>query len=631
MNINKEIDKGLDLVKETNQRVGPPDDITGSGWADKFRVVSKESSANPGKWKTLPYQKEPLDVATDSEYREVVIMAASQMLKTEVILNAIGYFSHIEPSPILVVQSTEKPMAESFSKERVAPMIRDTPVLSDLFGDRRQRDSDNTIFHKNFPGGFLAIAGSNSPGSLALRAIRLLLLDELNRFSLTAGNEGSPDMIAEARTRTFDNRKIIKSSSPTTKHGLISIAYESSDKRVYKIPCPRCNDFQILYWKNIRFNKLDLDIPAVCICTKCSYKIDESYKLDMLEDGFWHKRAQSKVAGFWISELYSVYRSWNEIANDFIKATNDPDPEKLRVVINTSFAESFQSKEESIPDFLHLLARREKFKRGIVPEGGLFLTASADVQIDRIEVEIRAWSRFESWSIDVIVFEGEPSSPNKIAKFLNPLLANRWPVQGSDVSLKILGMGIDTGGSFTQAVYMWCRSQDSARVFALKGMDSSTMDLPVRRPKFVDISFDGQIYKDGLQLRMVGVSLLKGELYAQLKLKKLEDENFPFGFIHYSQFHNEEFFKQLTAEQKQIVGHRNGRPIFSWRKIHNRNEALDLAVYNRATAIILGIDHLTEDDWQTLEKNLIDTPVSKELSSQSGASRRTVSRGYQYD
>lgn len=148
----------------------PPPDLKLSEWADRYRRLSSEASAEPGRWKTekAPYQKEIMDAITDITIKKVVVMSAAQVGKTDaVVLNPIGYYIHYDPSPMMVLQPTIQ-MAEAFSKERLSPMLRDTPVLSERVNDK-SRNSGNTILQKIFPGGHVTMVGANSPACPSIR------------------------------------------------------------------------------------------------------------------------------------------------------------------------------------------------------------------------------------------------------------------------------------------------------------------------------------------------------------------------------------------------------------------------------------------------------------------------------
>src|SRR5579872_2418649 len=235
--------EGLDRLKEATRRglkvFTPPPDLTVSAWADAYRRLPKESSAEPGQWITAraEYQRGPMDALSDPTIETVVLKWCAQVGKTEILLNCVGFYIHQDPSPILFLQPTLE-MAEAFSKDRVAPMIRDTPALTGRFGDPRSRDSGNTLLHKQFPGGHITLAGSNAPASLASRPIRIVICDEVDRYPQSAGTEGDPVNLAKKRSTTFWNRKCLLTSTPTIMGASrIDTAYEASDQRHFYVPC----------------------------------------------------------------------------------------------------------------------------------------------------------------------------------------------------------------------------------------------------------------------------------------------------------------------------------------------------------------------------------------------------------
>ena len=227
----------------------PPPKLTVSQWADASRVLTRESSPFPGKWKTsrAEYQRGIMDAFSDPKVQRVVLMMASQCGKTEILNNICGYFIVHDPAPMLVLQPTLE-MARSWSQDRLAPLIASTPAIRDQIGDPKSKAPDNTITQKVFRNGArLSIAGSNSPAGLASRPIRILLLDEIDRMPLSSGAEGSPIALSSRRTANFFNRKIFLSSSPTVRgESRIEAAFQESDQRHYYLGCPHCKEWQML-------------------------------------------------------------------------------------------------------------------------------------------------------------------------------------------------------------------------------------------------------------------------------------------------------------------------------------------------------------------------------------------------
>jgi phage terminase large subunit GpA-like protein len=362
-----------------------PSETTVTEWADRYRFLSSESAAEHGKWTTLPFQAGPFDAISDQRVYRVVIKSATQMLKTEAILNAIGYMVHQDPGPILVSQPRDAD-AKAFSKERVAPMIRDTPVLRELFAPSKSRNSDSTIEEKFFTGGMLAITSAGSPANLARRAIRYLFCDEVDKYPAGAGSEGNPISLARKRLATFRHRrKEIMTCSPTVPGSEIDRAFENSDKREYFVPCPACGCEQS---RMLRFHtrvRWDSKLPtreeqaqsARYHCEACDAAWDDAARWKAVERGEWRAQAPSNgIAGFWISELYSPWKQLSEIVLDYL--TKKDNVEDLKTFVNTSLAENWEDKGEA-PEWEVLLSRREEYEVGTVPAGGLFLTAGVDV------------------------------------------------------------------------------------------------------------------------------------------------------------------------------------------------------------------------------------------------------------
>jgi phage terminase large subunit GpA-like protein len=299
-----------------------------------------------------------MDSVTDPSVHTIVVMKSAQIGWTEIINNIVGYFIDQDPCPIMVIQPTEH-LAETWSKDRLAPMIRDTACLTKKVRDSKSRDSGNTILHKNFPGGHLTAIGANAPSNLASRPIRIVLPDEVDRYPASAGAEGDPINLAQKRTRTFFNRKLMMGSTPTVKEASrIELAFEDSDQRRYFVPCPDCNEFQTLKWAQVQWLKNEPD-KAYYVCEHCGSCIQESSKHWMVRQGEWRAtKPFSGTAGFHIWEGYSPWSTWGELAVDFLKAKRNT--ETLKTFVNTSLGETWEEAGETVdPD--SLFYRREQY------------------------------------------------------------------------------------------------------------------------------------------------------------------------------------------------------------------------------------------------------------------------------
>ena len=577
-----------------------------SEWADKYRILSQKASAEPGKWRTsrTPYLKEIMDCLSPySGIEKVVFMKGAQIGGTEVGNNFLGYIVHLSPGPIMLVMPTVDG-AKRTSKTRIDPMFEAIPELKGVISDRRSKDASNTTLMKEFQGGVLVLTGANSAIGLRSMPVRYIFLDEIDAYKGDVEGEGDPVNLAIKRTSTFNRRKIFMVSTPTIQGvSRIEYEYEQSDQRHYMVPCPYCNKRQSLKWKQIHFENDD-PATATYICEHCGAIIEEHLKTWMLENGIWEKtNPKSIVAGFHLSSLYSPvgWFSWADAVKQFLDAKNKDN--LLKVWVNTVLGETWLEKGEA-PEWQILFDKREDYQQEIVPSGGLFLTAGADVQKDRIECEVVAWGRNkESWSVGYFIINGDTAREevwNELSEF-----SKRYFEHSSGVMLPISRFAIDSGFA-TQQVYNWVRKQPINFAMAIKGTDSGV--TPLGLPTRVDLNINGKRLRRGAKVWSVGTSILKSELYQFLRLTQNEEESYPAGYCHFPKY-DSEYFKQLTAEQlvtKMVRGYQKRE----WQKTRERNEALDCRIYARAASISFGIEQFTETKWRNLEKALI--PESKE-------------------
>ena len=410
----------------------PPPELTLSQWADRYRMLSAESSAEPGRWHTdkAPYQREIMDAIGDAHIRRVVIMCAAQLGKTELLLNILGYFMAYAPAPILVMQPTLD-MGQTFSKDRLAPMIRDTPVLRGLV-DVKSRYAGNTILKKNFPGGHITIVGANSATGLASRPIKVLLADEVDRYPGSAGTEGDPLSLAQKRQTTFWDKKTVMVSTPVIKgHSRIETEYNQSTREEWNVPCPECGHYQPFVWANLIFDPDDLQKEIVYKCERCGCVANEyRWKQQSQQGRFVAENPGAETRGFHLNTLASTFCGWKEIVQKFIVAKEQLDqgnPEGMKVWVNTELGETWEERGEQVED-TELFNRREIYD-AVVPEEVLVLTAGVDVQDDRFEVEIVGWGvGKESWGIRYqIEYHQSEDSSSEYKKVKKNKSASRAP------------------------------------------------------------------------------------------------------------------------------------------------------------------------------------------------------------
>jgi phage terminase large subunit GpA-like protein len=612
-----------------------PDDITVTEWAERHRVLSGKDSSEPGPYRVgrTPYAREPMDcLSQTSNVEEVVLMWGAQTSKTTVGSNWLGYLVDTNPGSVMIVQPTID-MAKRYSRQRLAPMIEESPALRRKVRENRSRDEANTTLLKEFAGGFMAVAGANSAAGLRSMPVRDLFLDEIDGYPMDVDGEGDPIKLAEARQTTFARRKRLKTSTPTTKDfSRIEAAFLQSDRCRYQVPCPHCQALQPLEWGATAEHGIKWDRDAEgrarpdtvrYVCKHCGTEILEHHKPAMLAAGCWvpdNPGAQAgKVRGFQLSSLYSPlgWLSWATLVEEWQRATDaarSGDPSLLRVFINTRLAETFEEQGDRADE--HALRRRAADIPLRVVHWGMYVsTMGVDVQGDRLEAYVWAWGRgLERQLVDRAIFYGDPALPETEAG--SPWAAlteyRRTPIlHASGRQVPVLSVMIDSGGHHTQAVYAYTRTHQHMGVHAVKGMSQSGKSV-LGKPTDQDITWRGQRHKRGVKLWPIGTDTAKAEIYGRLRLA----EPGP-GYVHLSRHLPAEVFDQLTAE-RLVTRYVKGHPRLEWIKpAGRRNEALDCAVYALAGAHLLHIDRWREGDWakwaaRVEARDLFDNPPPAE-------------------
>jgi phage terminase large subunit GpA-like protein len=570
----------IQLLRRIARRWAPPPSWTVSQWADRRRQLPRESSSEAGQWDTAraEYQRDIMDSVCDPMVERVVVKSSAQVGKSEIILNVVGYFVDFDPSPMLLVYPTDK-MGEAFSKDRITPMLRDSPSLRDKVGDQKARDSGNTITHKSFPGGSLNIVGANSPTDLAGRSVRIALFDEVDRYPASAGTEGDPVALGEKRTTTFWNAKKVLVSTPTVKgFSRIAAAYDESDKRVFEVPCPHCGHDHVLAWSNVVFDSAKPE-EASMKCPSCAKVYGNAEKNVAVSKGRWRATAPFKgTAGFHVNELYSPWSSIAKVVRDFLAAKDYP--ERLKTWVNTSLGEEWEEGDFTL-DGPAVSKRAEKYPAP-VPGRVLTMTFGADTQPDRIEAELIGWGAGEeSWSIDHAVFWGDPDiqegRPGSPWGAFTDWRRKRWKHESAG-EMVAWGGCIDSGGHNTEAVYSYCRGRRGERVFAVKGVSGEDKAL-------VSAAQRKRVGKQRrpVDLFLVAVDQVKSITYRRLRI---ESPGAP-GYCHFPAGRAPEWFEQLVAEKPVTEKDRKGFKKRVWKLPEGkRNEALDCRVYGFAALVL---------------------------------------------
>lgn len=578
-------------LKTWSSESRPISKLTGSQWADRFRFVPSGTSPEAGPWRTnrTPYLQEPMDTATDQKTENVVLKFSSQTGKSECLLNILGYFADQEPAPQLMLQPTVE-MAEAFSKERIEPMFQHSPGLRGKLEEGKEgrgssRKSSTTIRMKHFPGGYLALVGANSPAGLASRPIRVLLCDEVDRYGVT--KEGDPLKLAIQRTQNFGNRKIIIVSTPTIKGtSKIDEWYEKSDQRQFFVKCPHCHEAHVLKWENVVWDKDEegnaLPLTARMYCPECGCLTRGAYKLDpkLLATGHWKAgNPKSKIKGYHVNALYSPWVNLHDLVEEFVDVNKNRDKHGLMEFINLKLGEVWEEVNPDADNWAKLYERREAYPPGdVLPEGVLLLTAGVDVQHDRLECSIYGWGiGRECWGIEHRIIYGRPDDPQTWQQ-LDGVLQRGYSLTNG-VKISISCMCVDSGdGSFTTDVYRYTKARERQRVFSVKGRGG--VGVPFINPPTKSNAMKATLFSlgvdSGKSLVMNRLSVTEpGPNYAHFAEQETR------GF-------SETFFKQLTAEVFEVTfDQEKGTKKMAWKKIRERNEALDCAVYATAALELL--------------------------------------------
>jgi phage terminase large subunit GpA-like protein len=612
----------LEIERAWREGLTPDPLLSVSEWSDMHRMLSSKASAEPGRWRTsrTPYLKAIMDcLSPTSAVERVVFMKAAQLGATEMGSNWIGYVIHHAPGPMMAVWPTVD-MAKRNSKQRIDPLIEESAALSALISPARSRDSGNTILAKEFRGGVLVMTGANSAVGLRSMPVRYLFLDEVDGYPLDVEGEGDAISLAEARTRTFARRKIFIVSTPTISGvSAIEREYEASNQQRYFVPCPHCAHRQWLRFEQLRWDKGQPETAAY-ICESCDTAIHEHHKTWMLEHGEWRAMVPehgTKTAGFHLSSLYSPvgWRSWKDIAVAWESAVSkvSGSAAAIKTFKNTELGETWVEEGEA-PDWQRLIERREDYRIGTVPLGGLLLVGGADVQKDRIEASVWAFGRGkECWLVEHRVLMGD-TAREAVWGQLAALLGETW-THASGAAMPLSRLALDTGFA-TQEAYAFVRSCRDPRLMAVKGIARGA--ALIGTPTAVDVTQSGKKLRRGIKVFSVVGGIAKLEFYNNLrKAPDVQDDGltvkYPAGFVHLPKV-DAEFVQQLCAEQLITRRDRNGFAHREWQKMRERNEALDCYVYARASASAAGLDRLEERHWCELEKQLGLAPPPEPIS-----------------
>ena len=607
---------GAELAGPAFKRGLQPDpNMTVDQWSDEYMIIPKDSGANEyGKYRTsrTPHARMVMQALSDNHpCKRVALMGASQMLKTQVGLNWFAASVHQSPANFLWILPTGK-LAKRTST-RISKTIAAVPQLVERVAAPRSRDSVNTLDTKEYIGGSLFIVTAGAAANLSEVPARRVLFDEVDRAEANVNGEGDPVALAEARQTTFErNRKAYYPSSPTiTGESIIEKLYLRGTQHEALADCVHCGHAQPLHFERLTLS--DDGQNAMYPCSECGAYMFESDKSRMFERGAWSEgvAGDGETVSFTISGMFLPYGwlPWIALMREYAKAKaklEEGSEESMIAFYNTRLARCWERQKEQTK-YDELMQRAEAYKLGQVPAGGLKLTAAVDTQNDRLELKVVAWGEgMECWVIDYQIIQGSPAEDATWER-ADQLLQTRYRHAGGEM-MGIEAAFVDSGGAHTQDVYNFTYLRKRRNVFAIKGASRPDRPILCAKPTIVDINWRGKTEKRGAQLWFIGTDTAKDYLASRWKRATGP------GTIHFSQDLPEDYYKQLTAEYRTHA-YKRGRKVSIWEKKQaDRNEALDLMVYNLAAAYHLGLHKKTEGHWQALREKL--NPANRDLFAQ---------------
>ncbi len=581
--------------KSALEYLKPPENITVSEWADKYRLLDSKVTAIPGPWRTyyVPYLKDIMNEFNNYETEEIIFVKPTQVGGTEALQNMVGYVIQQDPAPTMIVYPTDK-LAESISDNRLKPMLLSTPTLR-----MRYKESESSKLEYQFEGMYLSLVGSNSPSSLASKPIKYLFLDEVDKYPGASKREADPISLARERTKTFHNSKVFITSTPTLKTGHIWQAKDNADiEKHYFVPCPHCHEYIELVLKQIKFpdeegmSYADRAEEAVYVCQKCGCIITDYDKPKMLEGGEWRTVRQntkySRRVAFWLNTLYSPFVRFSQIAKEFLFSHKDPD--RLQNFTNSWLAEAWEdTKLKTSADLVR--DRQTNLDPLIVPDWAKLLTAGVDVQETSVYYSIRAWGDYLT---SQNIAHGQLHNWAEVEKVMNR------EYKKADGSGYLVSLALIDSGNDTDSVYEFCANNEE---WALPVKGSSTQF----QGAYYRISVVNKAYSNAQGMRLV---LIDTDKYKDSIAGRMKRENGTGAWMVHNDI-DDIYAEQVTAEHKVSAKSANGKVTSKWvvKSSHADNHYLDTEVYAFAAADLMQVRTLHLDNPNT-EKE-VEQPVQK--------------------
>jgi len=580
--------------------IRPRERLDPAEWAARYRYLTAAESSKPGQWDNayIPAAVEPMQrMSPFDPCPRVVLMFCSQFIKTEILNNIIGYYTHWFPRRVMLVMPTID-MAEKHSKLRIAPMYT-SPAFQGIIAAPRSRDSGNTLTLKEFPSGALLTTGSNSGSQLASWPMAVLLCDEIKDWQDSVSQQGSPLHIVRIRLSSHGDRaKEMDTSTPGVKGTCpIEREFSFSSRAEFEVPCPQCGKFETWKWPGLRYDG-DPKRPGFRVwyeCGKCGHHIEEHEKATIFPLGRWvHADPDNPVKGYHINALYMPpgRTTWRKLVEEFNEANErakQGDSTLLQVFVNTRLAETWEDVGVGEVPVNALLSRREPWPDDAIPNGILVLTCGVDVHDDRLDCHLVGWGLHgERWTVDYRIIPGGPI-PDEQGRYdwdyLDDLRHETFR-RADGMQLPITITLIDLGGHRTDEAYRYTRSKSPHQVVGCFGRDDSTALRPV-----VERQARRDEKRQNAHYRIVGTDPAKTAVFRAMRTWDVKSPGGP-GTWHFPMrdWCDEEWFKQLTGEHAVTITTKRGRQRRIYVQHRHDNHVLDTSVLGYAGFRVLEIE-----------------------------------------
>lgn len=566
---------------EALQLLSPPEQLTVSEWAEQYRILDSKSAAMPGPWSNdvTPYLVGVMDEFNNYETERIIFVKPTQIGGTEALQNMIGYIVVQDPAPTMIVYPTDV-LAKSVSENRLQPMLKATPEIAKKF------DENSSLLELQFDGMYISLVGSNSPSGLASKPIRFLMMDEVDKYPGASSREADPIKLAMERTKTFHNRKVYITSTPTLKTGHIWQEKEKADiEKHYFVPCPHCGEFIEFKFQNIRFpddegmSYADRAEFATYVCQECGCIITDNDKHNMLKQGEWrvvrHNTKYVRNVAFWINTLYSPFVRWADIAKEFLLSKDDP--EDFQNFVNSWLAEPWEDTKLKTSAEL-VMERQTELPALVVPSWAKLLTGGVDVQETSLYWTIRAWGDFLT---SQNIAHGQALSFEEIDRVMNI----EYRTEDGDVA--VVNLCLVDSGDQTDMVYDFVSSH-------------SDWALPVKGASHAQLSHYklSKVNREGSSANGMTLVLTDGDKYKDMIAGRMSKPNGRGSWMVHADC-DMEYATQVTNEHKVNVKS-GGQVRQTWKEkyTHADNHYLDAEVYCMAAADIMGVRtlHLQNED-----------------------------------